>query len=279
MSLKNIPKLHKVGNQYRIQTMINGQRYSTTQATQEACINWFNLLCDELSIKQKDETGLCLLEVIEMYRSRVLTQLKSGKRAESIINILVRQHPDLVTAPITQITPKQLSAYKDRRLLQVSEGSVLLELSFLKCVFDFAMNELYLMDSNPMNRVKRPSKPPPRNRRITQEEEANVLQWTHYKMGESPDTCRKQVGWCFLFALQTAMRRGEILALTAQHIHANYVHIPHSKNGLSRDVVLNKLARDMIKDVQPLDDRLFPIRLDNFNLIWRVVFLFLNFKK
>ncbi|OOS25156.1 tyrosine-type recombinase/integrase [Moraxella pluranimalium] len=269
MSLKNIPKIHKVGNKYRIQTMINGKRYSATRATQEECINWFNLLCNDLAVNQKEEAILCLLEVIELYRKRVLSRLKSGDRATSIISLLVKEHPDLVTTPITDITPKHLTAWKDRRLLQVSEGTVLLEMSFLRCVFEFAINELYLLEVNPMSRVKRPSKPPPRDRRITPEEEAKVLQWTRYKVGEPPDTCRKQVGWCFLFALQTAMRRGEILALTAEHIHTNHVHIPHSKNGLSRDVVLNSAAKEMLKDIKPLKDRLFPIRLDNFNLIWR----------
>lgn len=120
-----------------------------------------------------------------------------------------------------------------------------------------------------MNKVKRPSKPASRDRRITLEEEAKILQWTGYTLGDVPDTCRKQVGWCFLFALQTAMRRGEILALTKDHIHENYVHISHSKNGMARNVILNTTARQMLKQVTPLTDRLFCIRLDNFNLIWR----------
>lgn len=268
MVLKNIPKISQVGCRYRIQTMIHGKRYSATKSSEQECIDWFNTLCQEL-LYFNEQSNLSLLEVIDIYRNKVLSLRKNGKRAESIINIMVKQHLDLVTTAITQITPKQLSAYRDRRLLQVSQGSVLLELSFLNCVFNYAINELYIFETNPMNKVKRPSKPASRDRRITLEEEAKILQWTGYTLGDVPDTCRKQVGWCFLFALQTAMRRGEILALTKDHIHENYVHISHSKNGMARNVILNTTARQMLKQVTPLTDRLFCIRLDNFNLIWR----------
>lgn len=38
---------------------------------------------------------------------------------------------------------------------------------------------------------------------------------------------------------------------------------------MARNVILNTTARQMLKQVTPLTDRLFCIRLDNFNLIWR----------
>lgn len=261
---KRTPKIAKVGNSYRIQTMINGKRYSATRASKQECIHWFELLNQELSL-----TNICLLELVELYRTQVLSKLKSGSRANSIINILVKEHTNLITSTLTDITPKQLAEWRDCRLMQVSEGSVLLEMSFLSCVFNYAVNELYILDSNPMSKVSKPSKAPPRNRRITPKEEQKILTWFRYSLGEEPDTCRKQVGWCFLFALQTAMRRGEILAMTPQHIHSTHVHIPNSKNGTSRDVVLNSTARLMLSKVNPLEGRLFNIRLDNFNLIWR----------
>lgn len=264
MSNKRAPKPIKVGNKYRIQTMINGKRYSTTKDTKEACIDWFYLLCEE-----HQQTNLCLLELIDIYIKVASTRLKSLHRCNSIINILLREHTELLTTDITQITPKQLALWRDERLNQVSAASVLLEMSFLSCVFNHAVKELYLLDTNPMDRVVKPARSLARDRRISPDEEQRIIEWSGYEYGCVPDTCRKQVGFCFAFAIQTAMRRGEILALTAKHIHPNHVHIAMSKNGTSRDVPLTPVAKMMIEVIEPKEGRLFDIKEDNFNLLWR----------
>lgn len=261
---KKTPTVQKVRNKYRIQVMLNGKRYSTTKDTEQACLDWYHLLCDEHISK-----SISLLELFELYRSKVLVKHKCIDRANGVISKMVREHTDLVTTDIDKITPKQLADYRDYRLLLVSHASVLLELSLLSCVFNFAVKELYLLDDNPMDKVTKPNRPNPRDRRISKDEETKIIEWSRYKLGEVPDTCRKQVGWCFLFALQTAMRRSEIMSLTSEHIHPNHVHIPYSKNGTSRNVPLNSTAKLMLKDVTPLSNKLFNIREDNFNLIWR----------
>lgn len=259
-----LPKIVQVGNHFRIQTMIKGKRYSATKSSPEECIHWFELLNKEIY-----HNNLCLLELIDLYKRYKMSKIKSISRAECIINTLVREHTDLVTTNIQQITPKDLAKWRDYRLNQVTVGTVLLEMSFLSCVFNYAITELYILESNPMDKVVKPSKAKPRDRRISTLEEETVIKWTKYKLGSIPDTCRKQVGWCFLFALQTAMRRGEILALTAECIHKDYVYIPTSKNGTSRYVPLNNIAKQMLEGIEPKETKLFDIRLDNFNLIWR----------
>ncbi len=42
MPLKNIPKIHKVGNKYRIQTMINGKRYSAEYCSHNSFLSQFH---------------------------------------------------------------------------------------------------------------------------------------------------------------------------------------------------------------------------------------------
>lgn len=264
MSHKKTPKVFQVNGKYRIQTMINGKRYSATKSTEQECIHWFNLLHEELN-----PASMCLLELIDAYRNHRIRQGKSVRRYASIINTLVKEHTSLVMTDINKVSPKQLATWRDYRLMQVSAASVLLEMSFLSCVFDHAIKELYLLADNPIDKVNKPMRTKPRDRRISPQEEQRILEWTRYEYGQAPDTCRKQVGWCFAFALQTAMRRGEILNLTADHIHDNYVHIPISKNGTSRDVPLTKTAKLMLQSITPKEHRLFDIRLDNFNLIWR----------
>lgn len=263
-SVKKICKPIKVGNKYRIQTMINGKRYSATRGSEEACIQWFNELHEE-----HHSNTISLLELIDIYQKCKVTKEVAIKRVSSIVGILTREHASLLALSIHDITPKQLSRWRDYRITQVATGTVLLEMSFLSCVFNHAVKELYILDANPMDKVVRPTKERARDRRISKEEEHIILEWMGYKHGEMPDTCRKQVGWCFAFALQTAMRRGEILALTQECIFSNHVHIRTSKNGTSRDVPLTIPASQMLQGIIPKPDRLFEVRHDNFSLIWR----------
>ena len=54
-----------------------------------------------------------------------------------------------------------------------------------------------------------------------------------------------------LFAIETGMRRGEILSLTWEHVHLGkrYVHLPDTKNGDSRVVPLSPLALELLRDL------------------------------
>lgn len=258
-----IPKPIKVGNHYRIQTMINGKRYSTNKPTAQECIDWFLLLQEELTPK-----SLCLLELMDKYRNYSSTRLKSSVRYDTIITTMAREHTQLVTTDINQVTPKQLATWRDDRKSQVTHGTLLLEMSFIRCCFQYAVNELYLLQDNPMDKVTKPTRPLPRYRRISLDEINQICEWTKFD-GTVPNSCRKQVGWCFMFAIETAMRRSEILALNRHTVFDNYVHIPMSKNGISRDVPLSNKAKELLAMIEPLDTKLFNITPVNFDLIWQ----------
>ena len=45
----------------------------------------------------------------------------------------------------------------------------------------------------------------------------------------TPEISRHYVAWAFLFALETAMRQGEILAMKRQDIKEGFVHLPVTK--------------------------------------------------
>ena len=54
-----------------------------------------------------------------------------------------------------------------------------------------------------------------------------------------------------LFAIETGMRRGEILSLTWENVHLEkrYVQLPDTKNGESRDVPLSPLAMELLREL------------------------------
>ena len=84
--------------------------------------------------------------------------------------------------------------------------------------------------SNPVSLISKPRTPRPRDRRLEAGELERLL-----SAGTSPNPWFRPV---VLFAIETGMRRGEILSLCWEHVHLDkrYVHLPDTKNGDSRDV-------------------------------------------
>lgn len=59
------------------------------------------------------------------------------------------------------------------------------------------------------------------------------------------------------FAIETGMRRGEMLSLKWSDVHVDqsYCHLPLTKNGSSRDVPLSIRAKALLADL-PIDSEL-----------------------
>lgn len=70
-----------------------------------------------------------------------------------------------------------------------------------------------------------------------------------------------RVGAAFIFAIETAMRAGEICAMRRGDIDltARVVHLPTSKNGTARDVPLSSKAVEILRNVMSAtsEDRVF----------------------
>ena len=77
-----------------------------------------------------------------------------------------------------------------------------------------------------------------------------------------------------LFAIETGMRRGEILSLTWENVHLGkrYVHLPDTENGDSRDVPLSpqalELLRDLLRNIR-FDQVVFCLHFKVLKSSWR----------
>ena len=77
-----------------------------------------------------------------------------------------------------------------------------------------------------------------------------------------------------LFAIETGMRRSEILFLICENVHLDqrYVHLPDTKNVDSRYVPLSPVAlellRDLLRNKNP-DQLVFPIHYEALKIAWR----------
>ena len=128
------------------------------------------------------------------------------------------------------------------------------------------MNEWGLMlSSNPVNRVKMPPSPPARNRRLESGEFERLKE-------AAKQTKNPHIWPIIVFAIETGMRRGEILGLRWEHVDLDrrIAFLPLTKNGSSREVPLSTKADQVLAAQQQRNDTIspFPVTSNGFRLAW-----------
>jgi integrase len=154
-----------------------------------------------------------------------------------------------------------LGAWRDNRLQvdKVLGSTVNRDLNLLSHVFSTAAREWKWIAQSPTTDVRRPKDPPPRDRLYSEDEIERLC----LAIGLDTDSTElvttkyQQVGIAFLFAIETAMRAGEICALTPKHVSGRVAKLTPdlTKNGTSRSVPLSLPAVTLLRRLPPPDDR------------------------
>jgi integrase len=136
---------------------------------------------------------------------------------------------------------------------------VVRELNTVSHAIEIATREWGLwLPRNPVKLVRRPQVPRGRTRRLQEGEELRLM--LACDLGRTP-----LLKPLLVLALETAMRRGELLSLEWRHIDLNrcVAHLPLTKNGDSRDIPLSRRAvailRVLIADERRDTVRVFPV--------------------
>jgi integrase len=197
--------------------------------------------------KAKASNRMTLSEALKRYKRDVSTT-KDGQRWEELR--LDRMDADLTFVGdwIEDITADQIAEWRDLRLKQVASPTVRREMTLLSSVFEIARREWKCCTINPVREIKRPANNPPRDRRISPEEEKALIKRFGYIEGLGPVTLQQELAYAFLLALETAMRQSEILGLTFNTVRLKdrYVRLPKTKNGEARNVPLTKRATELL---------------------------------
>ena len=182
----------------------------------------------------------------------------------SRLNKLCQYH--IATIKLSNLNSNHIAQYRDNRLKTVCGTSVVKDLSLLSLVIKTAITEWgFNLPGNPVSLVKRPKENKARDRRLADGEYDRLLK-----------ECGKRKNHWFkslvVVALETGMRRGELLSLEWKHVHLdkNWVHLPMTKNGDGRDVPLSRKALDELQAL-PRDISgvvLFPISISALRGLW-----------
>lgn len=192
-------------------------------------------------------------DLLQRYVSEV-TPNKRGSRSETYrINRIIKS--DIAKVIVQELFAKNFATWRDNRLKEVSADSVRRELETMSAVCNIAMKEWGLLTDNPVLKITRPKISKARSRRPSEKEITDICLALGYEYGDKPTAISARIGVIVLFAIETAMRSGEICGLSWCDIDVNrrVAHLSMTKNGSSRDVPLSKKALALLDSVRGLD--------------------------
>ena len=178
-----------------------------------------------------------LADLIQRYMAEVLPSMK-GATEDSIRLKAICRRP-ICKNSIAALTPAKVAEYRDLRLTEVAAGTVVRELAYLSSIINHGRREWGIHANNPVALVRKPTQPKGRQRVLTSAERERLL-------AELQPTGRRNV-WMLsvaLLALETGMRRSELLALRWGDINLDRrtATLHMTKNGDSRVVPLSTSA-------------------------------------
>lgn len=244
----------KRANGWRAEVARLGVRESATFPTRAAAVAWATTREAQIlanSGLSKFDNHFTLLDALKKYSNEVSVK-KRGVRWEQIRLKAFAETIPFVGEKIESINSTSIAQWRDSRLKSVSSGSVRRELTILSSVFNYAMKEWQWCSSNPTKQITWPADSKARDRRITDEEIEKICTQLSFTEDSPPIMLKQELAIIFLLAIETAMRKGEILSLTWDRVYLEqrYVHLDETKNGNSRDVPLSSRAIQLISLMQ-----------------------------
>ena len=166
-------------------------------------------------------------------------------------------HP-LAKRFLATIQGKDIAAWRDARIKSGSSANtVRLDLAVISHLFEIARKEWGMEGlTNPVKAIRMPSPPAGRDRRLQPGELEKLMEFSSEEMAQ-----------VIRFALETAMRRGELAGMTWEMVDLKKrtVTLPDTKNGQKRIVPLSSVAVAILKDrlsTRRIDGEVWNIRLD-----------------
>ncbi|MCL2524886.1 MAG: site-specific integrase [Betaproteobacteria bacterium] len=274
--------------QYQWEAQVRRRGYpaqSKTFNTKAEAEAWAKTIESEMSrgiwVSRREAEATTLYEALERYE-REITSTKKGAVQETYLLKLWRVI-DLARRPLATIRSADVAKLRDEWLKDYKPATVLRRLAVLSHVFTIARKEWGMESlSNPVELVRKPQPNNARTRRIAVSDQAAIvpgadnaesergtqdgeLEWI---VAASGSAVLPSIVW---LAVETAMRRGEIVTLRWEHVDLKrrVAHLPATKNGSARDVPLSSSAVSVLQALMDAQDtnavdsgRAFDIRND-----------------
>lgn len=235
----------------------------TTKAEAEA---WANMIESEMSrgvwVSRSEAEATTLHEALKRYEEEVSLSKRGAAQEISVLKTYMRI--GLARRPLATIRSADVAKVRDDWLKEYKPATVLRRLAVLSHVFNIARKEWGMESlSNPVELVRKPQPNNARTRRVAVSDAP-----VDTPSVDDPDSERRaqdgelervakasnsallpSIIW---LAVETAMRRGEIVSLLWANVDLNrrVAHLPSTKNGDARDVPLSSRAVSVLQALE-----------------------------
>ena len=238
---------------------------SKTFNTKAEADAWASMIESEMArgiwLSRSEAEDTTLYDALTRYAEEI-SSAKKGALPESSV-IKTWKDTDLAKRPMAAIRSTDIAKQRDEWLKDYKPATVLRRLAVLSHVFNIARKEWGMESiSNPLELVRKPQPNNARTRRIACDvhtentNEDNISETRRTTASElerviaaSESALLPSIIW---LAVETAMRRGEIVTLRWEHIDLNrrVAHLPATKNGSARDVPLSSRAVTVLETIK-----------------------------
>lgn len=243
---------------YQWQAKIRRRGYpvqSKTFDTKREAEAWASVIESEMarsvfvdrSLSERSTLG----EAIETYILSVAPNHKGGDAEIYRLRRFQRIEVDLTCRFMSTLNTSDFQRFCDRRKNEVAAGTVKRELNLLHTVVESVRKEFGLIE-NPVSDVKRPPVQDERDIRFKKKDVSEDRPSEEEILFKALDACRNPwVKPTVILALETAMRRSELLALRWDNIDLRLrtARLLDTKNGKPRNVPLSPRALDVLKSL------------------------------
>lgn len=220
--------------------------------------------------------GKTVADMFERYAHDVSPQKRGGRWEGIRLNKLAQTN--LGAIALEDFSASDIVEWRDLASRRLEPASVNRELTIIKTVCRIAHEEWNWLAANPAARVRKLKPPKARERRIDPVEEQAIMEAGGYVMGQPPYRSKQRVAAAAVLAIETAMRQGEVMQLTPEHLDFDglviRLHDHMTKGGEKRSIPISERAYSVLCDVLTVYyekgfKTLFGIKAENCSQVFR----------
>ena len=229
--------IRKRNDRYQVQVRRRGYApVSKTFTSRTAAKKWIQVTeADMERGSYAPPPSVIVCEILKRYQQDILP---THKGADVERYRLRRLNKHFGAMRLTDLTPKEIAKYRDIRLKVVTPASLRRELKILSRILTIASKDWGIaLPQNPVGMISLPKADKVRTRRLEAGEEEKLLQSSNQKLRR-----------IIVLALETAMRRGEILNIKKSHIdfQKSVLLIPSTKPDQPRTITAAPYFQPML---------------------------------
>lgn len=244
----------KRGKSWHVQVSRNGTRKTASFSTKAEATAWATKTDSDILAGKRALPDKPFSDLLDKYADEVSPK-KGGARWERI-RLAAIGKMDIGKIRLPELNATHFANWRDDRLKVVTGATVNRDWNLLSNCCSVARDEWHWLSDNPMSKVKRPKDSLPRDKLIDDRDIERAILACGYDYSGTPGTITARIGAAFLFAIETAMRAGEIAGLEWEHIdlETRVAKLLKTKNGDKRDVPLSTEAIRILKQLPKSPD-------------------------